>query len=214
MPSLAEAGGAQTPASAFANYHPAALGRHDDSLSGSGSSLDQAAALRQRLPELPRALGVATLLDAGCGDHRWLGRTELPVELYIGVDIVPDLIARNAALALPGRTFRLADFTRDDLPAADLVFTRDTLVHYDFATALRALANLRRSGARWMVATTFPDRQANRDCALGGWRPLNLTLPPFGFPPPLRLIHEGCTENGGAYADKSLGLWRMEDLPV
>lgn len=73
---------------------------------------------------------------------------------------------------------------------------------------------LRRTGARWLVATTFPDRHAKRDCARGGWRPLNLTLPPFGLPPPLRLIHEGCTENGGAYSDKSLGLWRMEDLPV
>lgn len=215
VPALAEAGGGDTPASVFASYHQAALGRRDDSLSGPGSSLAQTAALRQRLPQLLAELGVGTMLDAGCGDHRWLGQTALPVQSYVGVDIVPDLIARNTALALPGRTFQVADFTKDDLPAADLIFTRDTLVHYDLATAQRALANLRRrTGARWLIATTFPDRHANRDCALGGWRPLNMTLPPFAFPPPLQLIHEGCTENGGAYSDKALGLWRMEDLPV
>jgi hypothetical protein len=209
---LAEAGRGRTPAEVFAGYHEAALGRVDDSLSGPGSSLDQTTTLRQELPDLLNTLGVGTLLDAGCGDHRWLGRTDLPIEHYIGVDVVPDLIARNEALGLPDRRFLLADFTRDDLPAADLVLTRDTLVHYDFATALRALANLRRTGARWLLATTFPDRRGNRDIDLGGWRPLNLTLPPFAFPPPLRLIREGCTEQGGAYRDKSLGLWRMEDL--
>lgn len=112
----------------------------------------------------------------------------------------------------PERFFRRGG--EADLPPADLVLTRDTLVHYDFATALRALANLRRTGASWLLATTFPDRRANRDCALGGWRPLNLTLPPFAFPPPLRLIREECRENGGAYRDKSLDLWRMADLRV
>jgi hypothetical protein len=213
-PALPEAGQGQTPAQVFASFHAAALGRRDDSLSGPGSSLAQTAGLRQALPALCRELGVGTLLDAGCGDHRWLGRTELPVGLYVGVDIVADLIARNSALALPGRRFLAADFTRDDLPTADLVLTRDTLVHYDFATALRALANLRRTGARWLLATTFPDRRANRDIELGGWRPLNMTLPPFGFPPPLRLIREGCTEQGGAYRDKSLGLWRLDSLPL
>jgi hypothetical protein len=209
---LAEAGSGRTPAEVFAGYHKAALARIDDSLSGPGSSLAETATLRQSLPDLLKTLGVGSLLDAGCGDHRWLGQTDLPVDRYIGVDVVPDLIARNEALALPGRKFLIADFTRDDLPPADLVLTRDTLVHYDFATALRALANLRRTGARWLLATTFPDRQANCDCDLGGWRPLNLTLPPFALPPPLRLIREGCTEQGGAYRDKSLGLWDMEDL--
>jgi hypothetical protein len=42
---------------------------------------------------------------------------------------------------------------------------------------------------------------------------LNLQLPPFNFPAPLRLIEENCTEDGGKYADKSLGLWRLSDLP-
>ena len=43
----------------------------------------------------------------------------------------------------PGRRFLAADFTQDDLPPADLVLMRDILVHYDFATALRAIANVR-----------------------------------------------------------------------
>ena len=209
---LAEAGQGRTPAAVFAGFHAAAEHRGDDSLSGPGSSLAQTATLRRALPDLLADLGIGVLLDAGCGDHRWLGQTDLPVTTYIGVDIVPALIARNAALALPGRRFLCADVTQDTLPRADLVLLRDTLVHYDLATARRTLRALQRTGARWLLATTFTDRRANADCALGGWRPLNLTLAPFDLPPPHRLIVEGCTEAGGAYRDKALGLWRLDEL--
>jgi hypothetical protein len=44
----------------------------------------------------------------------------------------------------------------------------------------------------------------------GDWRPLNLCAPPFNFPPPLRIIHEPYR----AFTDKSLGLWRVADLPA
>jgi hypothetical protein len=46
------------------------------------------------------------------------------------------------------------------------------------------------------------------------WRPLNLQQPPICFPPPLQLIREECTEGGGQWPDKSLGLWRNNDIPV
>ena len=46
----------------------------------------------------------------------------------------------------------------------------------------------------------------------GDWRPLNLERAPFGFPPPREVLREGCTEQGGTFADKSLGLWSVNDL--
>ena len=46
----------------------------------------------------------------------------------------------------------------------------------------------------------------------GDWRPLDLERDPFGFPAPLELLNERCTEGGGIFADKSLGLWRTADL--
>jgi len=214
MPALAEAGSGRTASEVFARFHSAALRRRDESLSGPGSSLDRTAGLRATLPALLKDLDVRTMLDAGCGDHWWLRRTSLPLERYIGVDIVPELIARNGALHIAGREFLVADFGCDDLPACDLVLTRDTLVHYDYAGALKAIRNLKRTGARFLLATTFADRRANCDAVLGGWRPLNLTLEPFDFPAPLTLLIEGCDEIGGAYRDKALGLWRFADLPL
>jgi hypothetical protein len=48
----------------------------------------------------------------------------------------------------------------------------------------------------------------------GDWRLLNLEAAPFGFPPADAILNEECTEAGGAYADKSLGVWRVADLPI
>jgi hypothetical protein len=39
-----------------------------------------------------------------------------------------------------------------------------------------------------------------------------MQLPPFNFPPPLKLINENYIAGNGSYADKSIGLWAVADL--
>jgi hypothetical protein len=93
-----------------------------------------------------------------------------------------------------------------------MILCRDCLVHFAFDDAFRALRNIATSGARYLVTTHFDGDRQNRDIVTGEWRPLNLERRPFSFPPPLRLIKENCTEQGGLYADKSLGVWRIAQL--
>jgi hypothetical protein len=186
------------------------------SVSGLGSEDPATAAIRQALPPLLKRLGVRTLLDAPCGDAGWIGRCRLGVD-YVGVDIVPSLVAANNQRAeqgeLPGR-FVTSDITRDELPRADLILCRDCLVHLSFRNIAAALERFRASGARFLLATTFPDWLDNGDCEDGDWRALNLTMPPFDWPATADLINERCDEGGGGWQDKSLGLWRLADLPV
>lgn len=186
-----------------------------ESASGWGSSMEQTAELRHALPLLLAQLGVQSILDVPCGDFHWMQHVDLGVEEYIGGDIVPELIeeARHR-YARPGRRFLLMDLCHQELPRADLILCRDALVHLSFADIASALRNFRRSGSSYLLTTTFPLRTANTDIATGQWRTLNLQLPPFHFPPPLRIVLEKCSESGGAYADKSLGLWRISDLPL
>ena len=199
-------------AGVFEAAYRARLRVRDESVSGPGSCLAQTAAIRRRLPGLLAEYEVRTLLDAGCGDFHWLGHTDLTGIDYIGVDVVAELIAANRSRrAGANRTWLNLDIAADPLPDADLILCRDCLVMLSFADALRALANFRRSGARYLLATTFPGRSANTDASTGQWRPLDLQQPPFGLPPPLALVNEGCTEAGGRYADKSLALWRLAD---
>jgi hypothetical protein len=198
----------------FTGIHRANAWRGGASRSGPGSDPAQTAALAQELPPLLSRLGCRVLLDAPCGDCFWMSSlplAECGVESYVGIDIVADLIAANVRLhGAPGRTFLRLDLVREPLPRADLILCRDGLVHLSFRDARAALAGFRASGATWLLATTFRRHPRNRDIATGEWRPLNLELPPFSFPPPLAVIDERCTEEEGRYADKALGLWRLQ----
>jgi hypothetical protein len=200
-------------AAVFTAIHEDNAWRGEESISGPGSSLAATSALRRELPRLLAELDCTSLLDAPCGDLWWLKETPLPVASYCGIDIVEEVIAANRRRhAAPGRTFLCLDVRRDPLPRADLVLCRDCLVHLSFRDARRTLANFRRSGATWLLTTTFPGHRTNLDAVTGQWRPLNLQLPPFSLPPPHTLLDERCPEDGGRYADKSLGLWRLTDL--
>ncbi|RZQ66059.1 class I SAM-dependent methyltransferase [Amycolatopsis suaedae] len=185
------------------------------SVSGPGSVAAQTERLRAELPGLLRRFGVRTLLDLPCGDFGWLSQAELDLDRYIGGDIVADLVESNAERFRgdPVHEFRVLDLTGDPLPAADAVLCRDCLVHLSFADIRLALDNLRRSGSRYLLTTTFTELTTNTDISTGDWRPLNLCREPFGFPEPLAVLVEGCTEENGAYADKSLGLWEIATLP-
>jgi hypothetical protein len=187
----------------------------EESRSGLGSGLDGTAELRRAIPTLVRELGATSLLDLPCGDFGWMSRVDLDGITYTGADIVADLVAKNVVLygETPQRRFLRLDLTRDALPRADVVLCRDCLVHLSAASIAASFANLRRSGSTWLLTTTFLELQANRAIADGDWRPLNLEHPPFSLPAPHRVIVEGCTEEGGAYRDKALGLWRIADLP-
>jgi hypothetical protein len=198
----------------FTAIHRRNTWQGDESASGPGSSLAATAALRQELPRLLREIHCTSLLDAPCGDLWWLKEMALPIASYCGADIVEEVVAANRDRhAAPGRTFLRLDLRRDALPRADLVLCRDCLVHFSFRDALAALANFRASGAAWLLTTTFPAHRCNREAVTGEWRPLNLELPPFHLPRPLALLNERCPEQGDLYADKSLGLWRLRDLP-
>jgi hypothetical protein len=185
----------------------------EESISGPGSSILHTTQIRERLPLLIEDIGVRSLLDAPCGDFHWMRHVKLGLREYIGVDVLSPLVARNQQnFGGPHRRFLKLDLTNDALPTVDLILCRDCLVHFSYEDVFRALRTFKQSGSKYMLATTFVRVASNKEIATGGWRPLNLQLPPFNFPRPLRIIDEKCTENGGQYADKSLGLWRIDDL--
>ena len=174
--------------------------------------------LRRELPGMLQRLGVASLLDVPCGDLFWLRQTPLQLERYVGGDIVPPLIERNRSeypQLFGARTdFQVLDLMTSQLPKCDAIMCRDCLVHLSHAGVAAALANIKQSGATYLLSTTFTSVEHNRDILTGEWRPLNLSLPPFSLPPPLELLLEECTEEGGKYADKCLGVWRVADISL
>jgi glycosyltransferase involved in cell wall biosynthesis len=188
-----------------------------ESRSGAGSNLDQTKVVREELPKLLRKLRVRTFVDAPCGDFYWMKETMLQVERYIGIDIVEAIVRKNKEkYQRNGRTFICRNIIEDDIPKADLILCRDCLVHLTFEQGIELVKNFKRSGSTFLLATTFTERDVNFDTIheenVGKWRPLNMQLPPFNFPNPICIINEKCPEGEGEFKDKSLGLWRLEDI--
>jgi len=126
---------------------------------------------------------------------------------YIGVDVVPDLIDRNRRLYEGElRRFDLLDISRDRLPDANVILCRDCLIHLSFTRIQETISNFKKTTATHLLCTTHTSVLENKDCEDGGWRSLNLQLPPFNFPPPSKMIVED--EELG----KCLGVWRLDNL--
>ena len=197
----------------FQHIYESNLWLSEDSRSGHGSSHEQTETVRAALPALIEAFEIRSIADVPCGDFHWMQHVDLKGAYYLGIDIVDDLIKANRQRhAGPDRDFITLDIAETPPPGTDLIFCRDLLVHFSFADIKRTLANIKKSGAPYLLTTTFPETARNENILTGNWRRLNLQKAPFKLPTPLRLINENCTEDDGAYRDKSLGLWKTEDL--
>ena len=151
-----------------------------ESVSGTGSDHAQTARLRNILPALLRQLGATSLVDAPCGDMHWM--KDIPWEQlnihYTGLDIVAELVEKLSR-AYPGRTFQCLDLVTQVPPRADLIFCRDCLVHLPLAEIQTVIGNFAKSGATWLLTTTFPKTAQNTDVR---WRRLAASESPGRTP--------------------------------
>lgn len=186
-----------------------------DSRSGTGSNFKQTEALRAELPAILNTLGTQSLLDIPCGDFYWMKEVPLEGIHYIGADIVPEIIEANQSQNTnnSNREFMVCDLVAGQLPKADTVFCRDCLVHLSYDNIEKALANIKASGATWLITTSFKGRNKNRDIMTGKWRALDMQASPFNWPQPEAWIFEKNTEKNGRFADKHMGVWKIANLP-
>jgi len=217
----------QTMQDVFTTIHRENAWHDQESVSGSGSSLRETQHLIQELPELLRFCSARSILDAPCGDLNWIKRVDLRGIHYWGVDIVPELLVSRETN--DGKSHELRDWSRqpnapesivlshkniltDKLPIADVIFVRDCFVHFPNALVKRAIRNIQQQGFKWLATTTFTCREENENIKLGEWRPLNLCAPPFNFPEPSYVLNERLDVEGGAWCDKSIGLWPLDAI--
>lgn len=185
-----------------------------ESASGPGSTLAITTLLRQNLKDALKTLGLKSFVDAPCGDLNWMRHLDYDFELYIGVDIVPELISKlRADPLLKGRNFQSNNIVTDILPSADAIFCRDCLVHLPFELINQVIKRWQLAGFKYVMVTTFPEHVENTDCEIGSWRTLNFCAPPFNWPNPILLVSEFDTEMEWEHRDKSIGVWRLDSIP-
>lgn len=207
--------GKHTPSELFNNMYFVNYWCGDESVSGGGSTLASTEIIRKELPKIIQTLDIKSLLDAPCGDFNWMKTLNLPIEKYYGADIIQDLIANNKRHYQNERNnFYCLDLITDALPQADLILCRDCLAHLSLDNAFAVIKNFKRSGAKYLLATTHIATRINKNINTGETSPYNLQLSPFNFPTPMLLVEETSAEDHSRTSRKSLGLWRLEDITL
>jgi hypothetical protein len=187
----------------------------DESRSGEGSTLQAAGPIIREIPELLRLLSIKSMLDIPCGDFKWMQLVDRGQTHYLGADIVEPLIEdNNKAFGRDGVKFQVLDLVAGPLPKVDLILCRDCFIHLTIPMVMSALDSIVKSESTYLLTSHYPWRAYSNndevdDLIIGGRR-INLEVAPFGFPPPLHSIPEG--EKLPIAADKSLCLWKIEDL--
>jgi 2-polyprenyl-3-methyl-5-hydroxy-6-metoxy-1,4-benzoquinol methylase len=184
--------------------------KSDESVSGQGSTMDATEGIRRELPKLLNKFHVKSLLDIPCGDCNWINRVDFPEDFeYHGADIVEEVVelARDNMRGRYGwnqNNFTVLDITKDQLPKVDLILVRDLFGHFSEPDLALAIKNVKSSGAKYLLATTFPSSFNTVRIQTGQWHALNLDYY-CGLPPVLEIINEG----NQMFKDKCLGLWQL-----
>jgi len=147
--------------------------------SGSGSSLEITRDYRAYLEEFIRTQRVRSIVDAGCGDWTFSSAIDWGGANYLGVDVASDVIEANRRkYEKRNVTFRVGDIT-EELPAADLLISKDVLQHLPDALVDKFIRNnLKKGKYKWVLLTN--DRSTgNPDIVPGGYRAIDLAAAPF-----------------------------------
>lgn len=197
----------------FGGHYRAHAAEVKETVSGAGSTLQATTATRDWLLKICRSHNIRSIVDLGCGDWNWMRLVVPSLELdwYQGYDIVPELIEYNhQEYGSEKIAFSVADITSLVIPTADLVICRDCLTHLSYEHIRRVLTAVKRSGAMYFMATTYP-KATNRDGADGPWRPLNLTAAPCDLLSFDDSVLEGTWPDLG---EKRLALFPVERWPM
>ncbi|CAE8589570.1 unnamed protein product [Polarella glacialis] len=103
------------------------------------------------LRDLRWRANVSSLLEASAGHwpSGWQAQVGWPPLHYTGIDILPEMVEENRnfsrqrglrSIGLKSMSFEVMDMTREALPVADVLLTKDTLIHFTNEKIMRFLS--------------------------------------------------------------------------
>lgn len=171
----------------MAKNHRAIFAPQYTERSGPGSTAEASAPYRAFLERFIRENGIRSIVDLACGDFEIMSLVDRQGADYLGVDVIPERIARDQAKAVerpqePPAAFVCEDIQAFPIPACDLLLVKDVLQHWSTFDVAAFLRRLREAPFRYALITNCNyGPTVNTDIATGGWRALDVTAPPFGI---------------------------------
>ena len=155
-----------------------------ESHSGGGSTLEGTAPYRGMLQNFLRRYHIQSVVDVGCGDWEFSQAIDWSGINYYGYDVVEFLIEKNQnRFGSDYIHFFHSDGIQTDLLPADLLICKDVLQHLPNEDILVFIEQL--SKFKYCLITNDVDPKtftsSNPDIERGGFRPVDLTKPPFNL---------------------------------
>ena len=178
-------------ANRFAAVFDQKLWGEEGTISGPGSHKDNPMAISalSALETVIETYSIQSIADIPCGDFNFLSplTRKYPNIKYVGYDIVQAIVEKNRCNH-PSLRFDVFDIVSDIPPTSDLIFTKELLIHLNNDHVMAAIENMRKSGAKYLLASNSFGVQKNEELTndtLGYARPIDLIKAPFNFPDPL-----------------------------
>ena len=184
-----------------------------ESFSGPGSEIKATQELINYINLVIYKYEITKIVDAPCGDFNWMQKINFhQIDKYIGIDIVTDIIkTNNRNFASDVCSFIVADLTRMNIPHADLIISKDFMLHVSHIDNYNFIKRILKSGSTYFLASNYPETTLNENTDNGHWRPLNLCASPYNFPKPLESMNI-YTDAVKQYPGNHMCLWRISDI--
>ena len=127
---------------------------------------------------------IKVVVDMGCGDYKIGRKLALRDRRYIGCDTSDFIIKKNKSkFSSANKKFIHIDAVTDKLPAGDLVILKDALQHLCNRDVARVLSKIKDYRYVIIQNSIYSENisliSTNKDIQNGGFRPLDITKPPF-----------------------------------
>lgn len=150
--------------------------------SGPGSSARYNRPFLNCLSELTKKADIRSIVDYGCGDWTMFSEFQFRNIKYLGIDIVDSVIEANHNRYSRLRVeFRSARPLADESCSADLFLMKDVMLHLPNAQCIEFL-DFAKSHFRFGLFINdmrSHEAEVNEEIGLGGYRPVDITKPPF-----------------------------------
>jgi SAM-dependent methyltransferase len=160
--------------------------------SGAGSLPQSTEIYRAFLKDFMTKNGVRSVVDAGCGDWQSSQLIDWNDIDYLGIDVSSVALSNTKRFAKDGVRFVEGDARTLDLPEADLLIMKDVLQHWSNRDIMAIIPQFRKFRHCLITngATEEVKAYVNKDMPAGGYRPVDLSQPPFSIPGSFELLYD------------------------
>ena len=160
--------------------------------SGPGSSARYNRPFLNFLSNFARKADIRSIVDYGCGDWTMFSEYQFGNIDYLGIDIVDSVVEANRnRYSGPGIEFRLARPLAGETCSADLLLMKDVMIHLPNGHCAEFLDYARNRFRFGIFVNDMRSHEAgvNEDIRMGGYRPIDITKPPFNWPARTLLVY-------------------------